>query len=131
MRVLMFFIDGVALGQRKAENPFFTEPTPCLRKLLQGRPLVLASAGYRGDRASLVALDAVLGVAVSGATGQASIFTGQTRRGSGTHLNGFRIRAALSPGQRHFHRLRRRYRCAFANAYRPDFRPVASRPSRK
>ena len=88
MRVLMFFIDGVALGQRKAENPFFSEPTPCLRKLLQGRPLVLASAGYRGDRATQLANDAVLGVAgmPQSATGQASNFTGQTApRHLGTH----------------------------------------------
>ena len=127
MRVLMFFIDGVALGQRKAENPFFTEPTPCLRKLLQGRPLVLASAGYRGDRASLVALDAVLGVAglPQSATGQASIFTGQNApRLLGTHLNGFpnqELRSLLAESGI-FIRLRRRgYRCAFANAYRPDF----------
>lgn len=127
MRVLMFFIDGVALGKRMPENPFFTEPTPCLRKLLQGRPLVLDSAGYKGDRASLVALDAVLGVEglPQSATGQASIFTGRNApRLLGAHLNGYpnqELRSLLAESGM-FDRLRRSgYRCAFANAYRPDF----------
>jgi 2,3-bisphosphoglycerate-independent phosphoglycerate mutase len=80
MRVLFIFLDGVGLGGDDPEiNPFARASMPRLQALLGGRKLIASSAPYVGDAASLLPLDAALGVAglPQSATGQAVLLTGQ------------------------------------------------------
>jgi hypothetical protein len=80
MRLLFFFLDGVGLGSDEpASNPFAAAAMPNLIELLDGRRLVDPSAPLETDRATLVALDACLGVpgVPQSATGQAALLTGR------------------------------------------------------
>jgi len=79
MRVLFLFLDGVGLGpDDPATNPLARASLPNLQALLGGRQLVAGVAPFHGERASLVALDASLGVdgLPQSATGQAALLTG-------------------------------------------------------
>ena len=79
MRVLFIFLDGVGLGANEPEiNPFARATMPTLEGLLGGRKLLAGSAPLSADRASLLALDASLGVdgLPQSATGQAVLLTG-------------------------------------------------------
>jgi hypothetical protein len=79
MRVLFIFLDGVGLGADNPEvNPFARVAMPHLQDLLGGRKLLAASAPFIGARATLLALDASLGVQglPQSATGQAVLLTG-------------------------------------------------------
>jgi hypothetical protein len=80
MRVLFIFLDGVGLGpDDPATNPFALASMPHLQELLGGRKLLAGSAPCEGLRASLLALDANLGVGglPQSATGQATLLTGR------------------------------------------------------
>src|SRR5512140_1570606 len=80
MRVLFIFLDGVGLGRDdRATNPFAGTPMPTLESLLGGRRLLAEAAPFVGERASLLALDASLGVSgfPQSATGQAVLLTGE------------------------------------------------------
>lgn len=80
MRLLFLFLDGVGLGVEDPEiNPFRRAAMPTMEFLLEGKSLVASSAPYIGSRASLLALDACLGVAgiPQSATGQATLLTGR------------------------------------------------------
>lgn len=80
MRVLFLFLDGVGLGlDDPALNPFARADLPNLTGLLDGRRLLAESAPFQNGRASLLALDACLGVAglPQSATGQAVLLTGR------------------------------------------------------
>lgn len=127
MRVVFLFIDGLGLAVASGDNPLATTPTPYLDRLLCGRKLTLEAAGYHGPLATLLALDATLGVpgCPQSATGQTTLFCGVNAAAAiGRHLNGFpneqlrnilavegmlkKIKeAGLSP--------------TFLNAYRPEF----------
>ena len=79
MRVLFFFLDGVGLGQDDpVNNPLARADMPNLRSLLNGRRLVRGAASLETERATLVALDACMGVRghPQSATGQAALLTG-------------------------------------------------------
>lgn len=79
MRVLFIFLDGVGLGADDPEiNPWARVDMPNLQNLLGGRKLLAASAPYHGERATLLPLDAALGVPglPQSATGQAVLLTG-------------------------------------------------------
>ncbi len=79
MNILFLFLDGVGLGADNSDiNPLVRADMPNLRELLGGNPLIAASAPFVGERATLVALDASLGVAglPQSATGQAVLLTG-------------------------------------------------------
>jgi hypothetical protein len=79
MRYLFIFLDGVGLGADDPEiNPLARADTPTVRRLLGGKKLVRATAPHNGTRASLLSLDACLGVAgmPQSATGQATLLTG-------------------------------------------------------
>jgi len=79
-RVLFLFLDGVGLGPDDPQvNPFAAANLPNFSELLNGRRLVAGSAPWDGDRASLRAVDALLGVDGSpqSATGQAALLTGR------------------------------------------------------
>lgn len=79
MHLLFLFLDGLGLGaDDPAINPFVRANVPRLRGLLGGNPLIAASAPFVGEHATLVALDASLGVEglPQSATGQAVLLTG-------------------------------------------------------
>ncbi|RIK30228.1 MAG: hypothetical protein DCC56_07780 [Anaerolineae bacterium] len=80
MKVLFIFMDGIGLGENNAKtNPLARAKMPNLNALLDGRSLVKEFAPFDGERASLIAIDA--GVGVDGlpqsATGQAMLLTGK------------------------------------------------------
>jgi hypothetical protein len=80
MRILFLFLDGVGLGGDVPEvNPLASTPMPHLETLLDGRRLIARSAPAETERATLVALDACLGVAglPQSATGQTVLLTGR------------------------------------------------------
>ena len=79
MPLLFLFLDGVGLGANDPEsNPFVRAEMPTLRALLGDQPLIADAAPYHGERATLLALDATLGVngLPQSATGQATLLTG-------------------------------------------------------
>ncbi len=79
MNVLVIFLDGIGLGENDpAVNPFCAAHLPTLQSLLGGNRLVRATAPYEGELATLLALDANLGVdgTPQSASGQASLLTG-------------------------------------------------------
>jgi len=124
-KAIMIFIDGLGLGKDDMINPLVTNPTPGISRLLGGRSLVLATAGFRSGRVALQPVDATLGVEgrPQSATGQASLFTGiNASRLLGRHQNAFpgkKLKALLQE-RGLFQQLKRSgLRGTFANAYRP------------
>jgi 2,3-bisphosphoglycerate-independent phosphoglycerate mutase len=80
MRLLFLFLDGVGLGvDDPGINPLARAEMPNMVALLGGRRLAASGAPLEGERASLVALDACLGVEglPQSATGQAVLLTGR------------------------------------------------------
>ena len=80
MRILFMFLDGIGLGVGDpATNPFARVSMPRLERLLGGKKLVASSAPYEGPHATLLGLDACLGVEglPQSATGQAVLLTGR------------------------------------------------------
>src|SRR5690554_2374450 len=80
MRFLFLFMDGIGFGEHDpASNPFAAAKTPNLDALLGGARLLKGSPPLETERASLLALDAGLGVPglPQSATGQASLVTGR------------------------------------------------------
>lgn len=80
MRVLIVFVDGVGLGSADPGlNPLARAELPALAALLGGRAPVADAAPFHGDRASLVGVDATLGVAGTpqSGTGHATLLTGE------------------------------------------------------
>ena len=127
MRLLFIFIDGVGLGKEQPDNPFTVAETPRISEILEGKKLAAESVLFNGSRASLLGLDATLGVPglPQSATGQASIFSGVNAAAyMGSHLNGFpdqKLRRLLAD-KGLFRLLKSRgHRVTFANAYRPPF----------
>jgi 2,3-bisphosphoglycerate-independent phosphoglycerate mutase len=77
-RILMLFLDGVGIGRADPSiNPFFTAKLPNLAKLLDGNLPHLRQRRIVTDQASLVPLNATLGVAglPQSGTGQTTLFT--------------------------------------------------------
>lgn len=123
-RVLLVFLDGVGLGDDDAaHNPFVTAELPVLRSLLDARPVVRGSTPYHATRASLIAIDATLGVSGTpqSGTGQATLLTGvNAAQRYGRHFGPW-VPARLRPLVRDENVLVRAKaagaRVAFANAY--------------
>lgn len=87
MKVLFLFLDGIGLGENDPEkNPFAKVELPNLQGLLAGNKLLMETIskstqngnGFETERATLIALDAGLGVEglPQSATGQAALLTG-------------------------------------------------------
>ena len=75
----MLFLDGVGIGRMDGEvNPFFAAGLPELNKLFDGKVPHLSQRTIRSKEASVVPLNATLGVAglPQSGTGQATLFTG-------------------------------------------------------
>jgi 2,3-bisphosphoglycerate-independent phosphoglycerate mutase len=80
MKLLFLFMDGVGLGQDDPQrNPFARARMPALQDLLEGERMLYRTAPLETRRASLLALDACLGVPglPQSATGQTVLLTGQ------------------------------------------------------
>jgi len=79
MHVLFLFCDGVGIGKKDpAANPFFQARIPALANLLGGTLPSLHHRTIETSEATVLSLDATLGVAglPQSGTGQASLFTG-------------------------------------------------------
>jgi len=79
-RVLFLFIDGIGLGPKdSAHNPFAVARMPNLKGVLEGRTVTMESVPYDGAQATLLGVDACLGVdgAPQSASGQAALLTGR------------------------------------------------------
>lgn len=80
MKFLFLFMDGIGLGTDSPKyNPLSKAKMPNIKLLLGGKKLVNGAAPSESERASLVALDAVMGVEgmPQSATGQAALLTGK------------------------------------------------------
>ncbi len=91
MGAIMIFIDGIGLGDNDPlTNPFVSSSTPYISQSLGNNLLCLETAGFNGEKASLLSLDATLGVpgTPQSATGQTTLFTGENAALLlGKHLN--------------------------------------------
>lgn len=79
-QLLFIFVDGVGLGEPDpGVNPFLQARLPTLSRLLDGEAPVARRGPIRTRRASLIGLDATLGVAglPQSGTGQAALLTGE------------------------------------------------------
>jgi hypothetical protein len=80
LRIALIFIDGVGLGSDDPLiNPFVSAHLPIFRSLLDGAVPLASAAPRHTERASLVALDATLGVdgTPQSGTGQTALLTGE------------------------------------------------------
>jgi len=78
-KVLLFFVDGVGLGDDDAStNPFLNATLPTLHALLGTDRITQSAAPTHGPRASLIGVDATLGFdgTPQSGTGQATLLTG-------------------------------------------------------
>jgi 2,3-bisphosphoglycerate-independent phosphoglycerate mutase len=122
--VLFIFVDGLGLGPDRPDvNPLAAARLPTLEALLDGRRPLAGVAPHHGARASLVGLDASLGVpgTPQSGTGHATLLTGEDAvRRFGRH-HGPWVPTALRPLVVEHSVLARVRdaggRVAFANAY--------------
>ncbi|MEW6287955.1 MAG: hypothetical protein AB1509_17230 [Chloroflexota bacterium] len=80
MKLLFIFLDGIGLGDNDPQvNPLARAEMPNLMRLLAGRRLTATNAPFRGEHATLLAIDPALGVdgLPQSATGQAVLLTGR------------------------------------------------------
>ncbi len=80
MRFLFLFMDGIGFGANDSEtNPFAKAHMPSLQALVGGHRLVKGVAPLETERATLLELDATLGLPglPQSATGQAALVTGK------------------------------------------------------
>lgn len=127
MSVIFIFIDGLGLGSNEESNPFFVNDTPFLSGILEGTHLTSEAAEREYRQASLLGLDATLGVdgLPQSATGQTTLFTGiNAAKILGHHLRAFpnrRLRKILCEKGMFLQLQKRSLKGTFANSYRPEF----------
>jgi 2,3-bisphosphoglycerate-independent phosphoglycerate mutase len=126
MKTLILFLDGVGLGPADpATNPFVHARLPTMQSLLDGHRPTLDDGPVQTEMASLVPLDATLGVPglPQSATGQTTLLTGvNAARHIGRHLGPYpdeSLRQLLAADNLFKAVLGRGGRAALANAY-PD-----------
>jgi hypothetical protein len=127
MRLVLLFVDGVGLGEDDpATNPLVRAQTPSLRRVLGGRPLA-GRALVETSEASLVPLDAQLGIPglPQSATGQTALLTGENAPALvGRHVTAYPTPSLqkLLQARGLFPLLRRAgLPVALANAYTPEY----------
>lgn len=127
-KVLFLFLDGVGLGaDDEQRNPLVAADLPNLTELLEGRRLVAASAPFEGRNATLLALDAKLGVEgmPQSATGQAALLTGENVPDSlGRHYGpkpNEQVAAILRADNIFYQVVKADKRAALLNAYPPAY----------
>jgi 2,3-bisphosphoglycerate-independent phosphoglycerate mutase len=123
---LILFLDGVGLGPADpATNPFVHARLPTVQGLLDGQRPILDNGPVQAEAASLIPLDATLGVPglPQSGTGQTTLLTGvNAARHIGRHLGPYpdeSLRQLLAAGNLFKAVLERGGRAALANAY-PD-----------
>ncbi len=128
MHFLFLFLDGVGLGPADpATNPLAATPMPHMSGLLAGRRLVAEAAPLESERATLLALDACLGVAglPQSATGQATLLTGRNVPGEIGYHYGPKPNPAVAEYLRNGNLFRALHeagrRAALLNAYPPAY----------
>lgn len=127
MAIIFIFIDGLGLGAENSSNPLYISRTPFLSWLLEGNSLTVEALKKEYQHASLLGLDANLGVPglPQSATGQATLFTGVNAAALiGRHLNGYpneKLRGLLAEKGMFLQLQQRGFHGTFANAYRPEF----------
>jgi hypothetical protein len=127
-RLLFICLDGVGLGTNDPSvNPLSVAAMPHLQRLLDGRRLLADAAPFEGEQATLLAVDACLGIDGSpqSATGQGSILTGRSLPAAiGTHY-GPKPNKAIAGIVREWNLfsevLRRGGTAALLNAYPPRY----------
>jgi 2,3-bisphosphoglycerate-independent phosphoglycerate mutase len=124
MSILLLFIDGIGLGDDDAEtNPFVAAVLPALDQLLDNHKLIARNGGFHNERASLVSLDATLGIPglPQSGTGQTALFTGENAaKMFGRHFGPWvptPLRSLLAEHNFLTRVKNRGGRAAFANAY--------------
>ena len=128
MKLLFVFLDGFGLGlDDPGVNPLARAAMPHMVALLEGRRLVAGTMPLETPRASLVALDACLGVEglPQSATGQAALLTGRNVPGELGYHYGPKPNPAVAETLRNgnlFSAVERAgCRAAFLNAYPPTY----------
>jgi len=128
MRVLFLFLDGVGLGLDDPEhNPFAAVHMPALQRLLDGGRLLAEHAPSESARATLLPLDACLGVhgLPQSATGQAALLTGKNIPAElGYHYGpkpNPEVAALIKNGNVFSHLQANGKKAAFLNAYPPGY----------
>jgi hypothetical protein len=136
MKVLFLFLDGIGLGENDPDvNPFAKVELPNLQGLLAGNRLVIDTisttspygVGLETDRATLIALDAGLGVEglPQSATGQAALLTGiNVSAEIGYHYGpkpNKEVAAYLRNGNVFCTLAKQGYKSALLNAYPPGY----------
>jgi 2,3-bisphosphoglycerate-independent phosphoglycerate mutase len=78
VKVLFLFVDGVGIGKKDGNNPYFQNELPNIKKLLGGEMPSLRNQKINSEYATLIPADAKLGVAglPQSGTGQTAIFCG-------------------------------------------------------
>ena len=128
MKVLFIFIDGIGLGPNDpGTNPFAFAKMPVLEKLLGGNRMTIDAVPWESDHATLIALDACMGVEglPQSATGQAALLTGRNISAEiGGHYGpkpNTAVAQALKNGNI-FNRLKSEgFNVTFLNAYPPSY----------
>ncbi len=127
-RVLFLFMDGVGLGaDDPSRNPMMAARMPTLSGLLGGQPLIAEAAPCEEARATLLSIDARLGVVGTpqSASGQAALLTGRNVPAEiGGHYGPKPNRpiAAMLEADNVFKEvIRRGGRAALLNAYPPRY----------
>jgi hypothetical protein len=125
-RIIIVFLDGVGLGDDNAgANPFVKHQIPFLRSLLDGQPPLRSLSGYSSQKATLLGLDATLGVPglPQSGTGQTAILTGLNAAARlGQHYGPYpnpELKEMLAQHNLFSRLLARRKSVAYASAY-PD-----------
>lgn len=128
MHFLFLFMDGIGFGEDNAEmNPFVAAKTPTLRNLLNGKQLIKGITPLESERATLLALDANLGMPglPQSATGQASLLTGKNvPQLVGEHYGpkpNKPVAAIVREDNLFIQLTQRGYRAALLNAYPPRY----------
>ena len=126
-KILIVFLDGVGLGEDDEANPFSSHPLPFLSQLLDGRKPFQGYAGYSNNQATLLGLDARLGVPglPQSGTGQTAILTGLNAPAHlGAHYGPYPnqpLKALLSEHNLFSQLLAQRKPVAYAGAYPEQF----------
>lgn len=128
MKLLFIFIDGIGLGPNDpATNPFALAKMPVLEKLLGGNRLTIDAVPWENDSATLIALDACMGVEglPQSATGQAALLTGRNISAEiGGHYGpkpNNAVAQALKNGNIFKHLSSEGFFVTFLNAYPPSY----------
>jgi hypothetical protein len=126
--VLFLFVDGVGLGPDDADvNPFVIARMPTMRSLLGGNPLIASAVPFVGDIATLIAVDASMGIpgAPQSASGQAALLTGlNVPREIDGHYGpkpNPEIARIIESGNLFQEVIKRNGRAALLNAYPPQY----------